>query len=484
MRVADALIALIAFAGLCALFFWAYRHMPDWASAYEAKLQAGAEAVLVERGMSWVQVEMDGQVAHLSGSPPGDGMTDEAAILVLTSSGAGGMAIGGVSLVQADWGDPTVISPFVWRARKTEAGELVLIGHVPDQAVKDDLASAAEALSPGTVDDRTQLGAGAPEPALWGEVAKTGLAAVAALATGEAQLEDTTLTVRGIALDNATRTRVSAEVANVPAPFLGTPGIRGISLWRARHGPAGLVLSGRVASAAEQEEVIGIAETNYDGPVIDEMVITAEGPQDWMDGLRVGLPYFSRFQSGEMAFEPDGVGFRFEGEASGSTLVYLREDMSALEGGYGVGLEAEEVAVPVEEIAEIDFEADARGACEAAFAAVIANNELTFADGSAAITRESGVALDKIMAVAARCDEGLAFELAGHTDDRGERAVNLGISEGRARAVLDYMVDRGFDASRLSAVGYGPDRPVQSNATAAGRAANRRIEIRVLERSD
>ncbi|GGP23099.1 OmpA family protein [Silvimonas iriomotensis] len=70
------------------------------------------------------------------------------------------------------------------------------------------------------------------------------------------------------------------------------------------------------------------------------------------------------------------------------------------------------------------------------------------------------------------------FEVAGFTDSRGSLALNKRLSENRALAVKQYLVSHGVDASRITTNGYGPDQAVATNATEAGRAQNRRVEIR------
>lgn len=68
------------------------------------------------------------------------------------------------------------------------------------------------------------------------------------------------------------------------------------------------------------------------------------------------------------------------------------------------------------------------------------------------------------------------IRVAGHTDNEGNPRRNQTLSEERARAVRDYLVSHGIDASRIEAVGYGDQRPIASNDTEEGRRQNRRIE--------
>ncbi len=76
----------------------------------------------------------------------------------------------------------------------------------------------------------------------------------------------------------------------------------------------------------------------------------------------------------------------------------------------------------------------------------------------------------------------LQVEVAGHTDSDGAAAYNQGLSERRARTVMDYLISRGVDESKLSYRGYGESQPIADNATRAGKAENRRVELRILNR--
>ncbi|ARV16132.1 OmpA family protein [Polaribacter sp. SA4-12] len=93
---------------------------------------------------------------------------------------------------------------------------------------------------------------------------------------------------------------------------------------------------------------------------------------------------------------------------------------------------------------------------------------------------KSGVTkqLDAIVAIMNK-NPRATFAIGGHTDSSGSASVNLNISNKRAIAVRDYLVRKGVDATRLEAKGFGEGFPVDSNKTRAGRANNRRVEIKV-----
>jgi outer membrane protein OmpA-like peptidoglycan-associated protein len=98
------------------------------------------------------------------------------------------------------------------------------------------------------------------------------------------------------------------------------------------------------------------------------------------------------------------------------------------------------------------------------------------------IKTESFSLLDEVAtAILANPDIRL-IEVAGHTDAEGDDSYNLQLSQARSEAVVAYLVERGVEAARLTAKGYGEAQPVADNNTVDGRAANRRVEFRILKR--
>ena len=71
--------------------------------------------------------------------------------------------------------------------------------------------------------------------------------------------------------------------------------------------------------------------------------------------------------------------------------------------------------------------------------------------------------------------------IEGHTDSTAPDAYNLALSQRRANAVEDFLITQGVDPARISAIGYGEQLPIATNETAAGRQANRRVEVVVLD---
>jgi OOP family OmpA-OmpF porin len=101
---------------------------------------------------------------------------------------------------------------------------------------------------------------------------------------------------------------------------------------------------------------------------------------------------------------------------------------------------------------------------------------ITFATGQAAITPASDQVLSDLFAVlTANADWRLRIE--GHTDNVGDKAANLKLSNARAAAVAAWLTGKGIDAGRLSAAGLGDTQPVADNATEDGRARNRRVVL-------
>ncbi|MDR2728406.1 MAG: OmpA family protein [Chitinispirillales bacterium] len=107
---------------------------------------------------------------------------------------------------------------------------------------------------------------------------------------------------------------------------------------------------------------------------------------------------------------------------------------------------------------------------------VILHGLTFFGSESAEIDEASYPVLDNIYNALVYYPD-LKIEIAGHTDNQGADDFNMSLSLSRARSVMNYLVSRGISSDRIRARGYGKERPIESNETADGRAANRRVEV-------
>jgi OOP family OmpA-OmpF porin len=110
----------------------------------------------------------------------------------------------------------------------------------------------------------------------------------------------------------------------------------------------------------------------------------------------------------------------------------------------------------------------------------LARRIIEFESGQAVI-RPSGVQILDEMAAAMQQIGDRKVEVIGHTDNTGSREANLSLSLARAGAVRNYLAGKGIAAASIAIAGAGPDQPVADNASADGRARNRRIEFRVID---
>ena len=106
-------------------------------------------------------------------------------------------------------------------------------------------------------------------------------------------------------------------------------------------------------------------------------------------------------------------------------------------------------------------------------------SEITFGIDSANIDAGFRDTLNQVASTLTQYEKTYV-DVLGHTDSSGSDAYNQALSERRASAVADYLSSRGVQSARLAARGYGESQPKASNLDAAGRSANRRVEIRLV----
>lgn len=167
-----------------------------------------------------------------------------------------------------------------------------------------------------------------------------------------------------------------------------------------------------------------------------------------------------------------GIGYATSGESD--------EDSGAATGagaGAAIGalLCADRTPEPVAEPAPEPMPEPAP-APEPEFEPVVLSSEVNFAFDSAELRPQGEMTLDEV-AHRLRESPDLRVKIEGHTDSVGSNEYNQGLSQRRAESVREYLMSQGIAGDRMTATGYGEERPVATNDTDEGRALNRRVEI-------
>lgn len=170
-----------------------------------------------------------------------------------------------------------------------------------------------------------------------------------------------------------------------------------------------------------------------------------------------------------------GLGYLLGGLIGGRTARIVGAGIGAAAGGY-VGYRMDEQIREIEEVTAgtgVDVTETPGGD-----GILVTFPDVTFAVNSTTITPAMREVLDGVAQSMIDYPNSL-IDVMGHTDATGSDSYNLDLSRRRAESVSNYLVSRGVARARIESLGYGEQYPVADNTTEAGRAANRRVEIRI-----
>ena len=200
---------------------------------------------------------------------------------------------------------------------------------------------------------------------------------------------------------------------------------------------------------------------------MDLFMCRRTGDSTWSEPQNLGYPINTRGDESSLIVSPDG-----------RTAIFSSDQFGG-QGGldlYSFALPEQVQSEPVvykEEITEV--------APELEVGESITLKNVFFQTGKYTLLDISIVELDKVVEMMQH-HPTLRIELGGHTDNVGNAAANQKLSEQRAKAVYDYLVQHGIAAGRLSYKGYGQTQPVADNSTADGRRQNRRTVFTIIEK--
>lgn len=227
-----------------------------------------------------------------------------------------------------------------------------------------------------------------------------------------------------------------------------------------------ITLRGEVPSAAERDRIVDLAGS-YFGRVDDQLTISGKpAGQHYSPAADRALEVTRHLNDGRASWS--GEQLSVAGTATEESLTVARAafDDTGEPGTVGTF----DVLAPT---------AGEAKSCNEIFAETLAEESIRFRTSSADIDAGSAALLERLARVAESCPGNL--RIAGHTDSRGDAAMNRALSLARAASVRDALASLGVAPDRITAVGYGETQPISDNDTAEGRARNRRITIEINE---
>ncbi len=387
-----------------------------------------------------------------------------------------------------------------FNARLLDNGMVRLSGAVKDSTAQQAILSYASALfGHDRVTNTTVIDPKLPDG--WPGRVLAGVEALSALKQGSVEVTDDQVEIEGWGLDTHVSDKVeallaakvgneavvdvsynakaaaAAELAARPRPEICADQISAIldsDSIRFAAGSADIVPESRGVIAAIADVLRGCPGADFEidgytdsqGEAAANQDLSETRAQAVLDALRAGdLPLVRLTARGFGADDPVADNATEAGRAKNRRIEFTLVDPDA----------------PVAPAASDEETAtDAAGDCAVEIAGLLAEESIQFAAGSAEIAPESADVVASIGETLGDCPDA-RFEIGGHTDSVGSDAGNLRLSQERADAVLAALRAGGDALPGLAAKGYGEAEPVADNATAEGRAANRRIAFVPLD---
>src|SRR3954471_19023184 len=381
-------------------------------------------------------------------------------------------AVPGVRLVNDDTRLVAEARPFVWSAER-DVVRVTLGGSTPLPAIKGRLLDAARASLGGVeVADRMGLARGAPPR--FDAAALLLIDQIGKLKDGKITISDAQVSLSGMARDLGGREAVAAALRNLPEGFsVASNDIKAPPyIFQAYKDPVAvtLTLSGYVPDTNVHAATVAAAQRKFfNEKVIDNLKASLGAPSGFANAVIPALGALSRLSTGTLVVSDHEVklsGDAFYEAAAGQIRAALTKDLPR--GWQGKPeISVKPAAAPVDATV-----------CQQLFSDLLGKAKIRFESGRAVIDPDSAGLLDRLTETAMRCPAA-NVEIAGHTDADGNDSFNQQLSERRAQAVADYLVQAGLPAERFTATGYGSMQPLAGNDTDEGKAQNRRIEFLV-----
>jgi len=318
----------------------------------------------------------------------------------------------------------------------------------------------------------------------------------------KAQAETLTKAVLGVGgVDN--QLTVAQQVADVTPvveePIAKAPKVEKIdpyTLTITKDENSKIALDGYVNSEEKQSALLKYADKLFGSEnITNDLKVAAGAPEDWEHISRFALDRLKDVDYGDMKLSNQSYEFTGHLPSPSTKLSFLdgiRAVMSDPENKYSRYRGDYIITAPVEEpnvVAKEEPKEETPTAktkksksetpvkiCQSKLDTILRDKKILFNSNKASISKSSYTLLNSVLKSIKECRVS-QLEVAGHTDSTGLVDYNKRLSDLRSASVKKYLIKKGFDKSKVKAVGYGAKKPIASNKSEKGRAANRRIEF-------
>jgi OOP family OmpA-OmpF porin len=376
--------------------------------------------------------------------------------------------------------EPATVSSYGWRGERAD-GEVSLVGYVPTPEAKRELAEVARSLfADAKLTDNVRVAAGAPRIDWIGAV-KFSMGQLARLGRGSVVLGERQFSIEGEAASSeayADLLRANAQTLPASLELEGaevTPPRASPFRFAAARKPGAIMLDGYVSSEEERDSILSAVKSKFGGVrLVDNLVYASGAPDGFADAATVAVAAVSRLAGGHSEISDSTVniaGNAYHASAAGAVVDEIGEAMPS---GFDVAVSIA-VRQPLQPVTPLR--------CRDLLQRTLKVGRIEFDGGKAEVSEDSFGLLDRVAATIERCPDA-AVEVGAHTDADGSTQGNLKLSQARADAIVEFLVDAGIKRERLTAAGYGEAKPIRDNDTPEGKAANRRIEFVLTAEED
>lgn len=266
-------------------------------------------------------------------------------------------------------------------------------------------------------------------------------------------------------------------------------------LWITTSRSAGVTLSGVAPSQEAINDLLTSAKATFPGKEISNQMRVADGVPDgdWKGVATLGISQLGALDTGTAKLQDSTL--TVTGKTKSPTVAAnVKAALDRAAKGYAA---VDNITVNLPEVAaapigqpdeqpnkpkavivpqKVQIEIDQ---CQSRIDNIMTGQTIEFRTGSAEVFPQPNPLIIALAGVAKECPRS-RIVISGHTDTVGDAASNQRLSQARAQAIVNLLVDQSVPAVRLKAQGFGADKPIADNSTPEGRSANRRIEFKVL----